>query len=92
MIEICAENKFALIGVLVLDGFKPPAYGGRKSRGKRPEKKTEKHPMKTTPQGNRIIESTDEYFDTVHQTWRPVPMFWIGDFVETHSHVIRSRQ
>lgn len=37
---------------------------------------------------NDIITKDHEYYDDVHYIWRPVPSFWIGDFVNSHSHNI----
>ncbi len=37
-----------------------------------------------------IIEATDLYFDEVYSKWFPVPRFWIGDYVQNHSHRIQS--
>lgn len=38
-----------------------------------------------------VIEATDLYFDEVRSAWIPVPAFWVGDFVESHSHQIKSK-
>ena len=46
--------------------------------------------MKAHNSGLLVIESTDVYFDEVHNIWRRVPSFWVGDFVSSHTYVIRS--
>ena len=38
-----------------------------------------------------IIESTDLYFYEVSQRWVPVPKFWVGDFIQSYSHKIKSQ-
>lgn len=38
-----------------------------------------------------IIEATDLYFNDVHSKWLPVPSFWIGNYVQNHSHRIQSK-
>ena len=40
--------------------------------------------------GRLLVESTDQYFDTVHNLWRTVPYHWIGDLTISHSFDIRS--
>jgi len=47
------------------------------------------HPIVTSSQ---VIEASDEYYDTVHLKWLPVPAFWVGDFVLCHTHSIRSKR
>lgn len=37
-----------------------------------------------------IITTDHEYFDDVNFVWRPVPSFWVGDFVRSHSHVVKN--
>jgi hypothetical protein len=35
-----------------------------------------------------IITPKHEYYDDTHFVWRRVPLFWVGDFVASHSHKI----
>ena len=56
----------------------------------RPRRKQPKQNMKAHNSGLLVIESTDVYFDEVHNIWRRVPSFWVGDFVSSHTYVIRS--
>jgi len=38
-----------------------------------------------------IIESTDLYFEEVSSKWLLVPRFWVGNFIQNHSHKIKSK-
>lgn len=38
---------------------------------------------------DEIITEAHEYFDDVYYVWMRVPLFWVGDFVATHSHKIK---
>lgn len=35
------------------------------------------------------VEYGDEYFNEVHAKWLPVPVFWVGDLVRSHTDRIR---
>ena len=38
-----------------------------------------------------VIEASDIYYIETHNRWFPVPKHWVGDFVSSHSFLIKSR-
>ena len=36
----------------------------------------------------QIVKADSEYYDDVHQKWRPVPVHWIGDLKSEHTYKI----
>jgi len=41
--------------------------------------------------GLLIVEANDLYFIESRNRWFPVPKHWIGDFISSHSYLIKSR-
>lgn len=43
-----------------------------------------------THNGFEIVESSDTYHNELHG-WLPVPAFWVGDLVASHTYNIKDR-